>query len=98
MIDVIVPISQVAFLLLTSFKLMSFRRDGGMYRPFVSLLATLWAGTGMALAVSITTKWPESVGPLEFVQSFASGVLCAAAFWCGGNVAELLRRLGIDYH
>lgn len=83
---------QVTFLLLTAWKLQSFDKSGHTYRPIVSFLAACWAGACLSLAVAIILHWPEVIGWRCVIGTMFAGAGCAAAFWCGGNVAELLRK------
>lgn len=91
-------ILQVTFLLLTAWKLQEFDKTNHQYRPLVTLLATCWAGACLALAAAILLHWPETVSLRCVASTAAAGASCAAAFWTGGNVAELLRRCHILKH
>lgn len=90
----ILAVIQVTLLLLTAFKLGSFDKRGHRYRPFVSFLAASWAGSCLALATGIVLHWPQSITANCVLSTMAAGASCAAAWWTGGNVAELIRRLG----
>ena len=91
----IFAVIQVTLLLMTAWKLQSFDKRGYTYRPFVSLLAACWAGSCLALATAIILHWPEVVTASCVLATLAAGASCAAAWWCGGNLAELLRRCNL---
>ena len=86
---------QVTFLTMTALRLMTFKRNGARYRPLIATVAAAWAGSCLALALSIVLRWPDSVGLADVCYAGIYGLMCAAAFWCGGNVAELMRWLRI---
>lgn len=86
---------QVAFLLMTALRLMAFKRNGARYRPLIATVAAAWAGGCLSLALSIVLKWPDSVGLADVCYAGIYGLMCAAAFWSGGNVAQLMRWLRI---
>lgn len=67
------------------------------YRPFVSMLAALWTGASAAVAVAILLAWPDAVSKSNFFTALISGISAGLAWWCGGNVAELLRKLMTIY-
>lgn len=86
---------QVAFLLMTALRLMAFKRNGARYRPLIATVAAAWAGGCLSLALSIVIKWPDKAGLIDVCYASIYGLMCAAAFWCGGNVAQLMRWLRI---
>lgn len=85
---------QIAALLFTAYKLASYDSRGCRYRLGVSLVATIWAGASAALAVAMILQWPEAVERSSGVTAMMAGGSAALAWWCGGNVAELLRKVG----
>lgn len=85
---------QIAALLFTAYKLSSYDRHGCRYRFGISLVATIWAGASAALAVAMLLQWPEAVERASGVTAMMAGGSAALAWWCGGNVAELLRKVG----
>lgn len=87
----ILTILQLTALLATFLRLATYCPRGGRYRPFVSLLASVWAGGALAIAASMVLAWPEAVSDTTVLTAGLSGASVAAAFWCNGNVAELLR-------
>jgi hypothetical protein len=84
---------QIVFLMATAGKLSSFDKRGRVYRPLVSLVATIWAGSCMALSVAIAIKFPERVSVLDIVGCVFAVVSFSCAWYFGGNVASLLRAL-----
>lgn len=90
----ILATAQIAALLFTAYKLSSYDRHGCRYRFGISLVATIWAGASAALAVAMLLQWPEAVERSSGVTAMLAGGSAALAWWCGGNVAELLRKLG----
>lgn len=89
----ILAVVQVVFLVLTAWRLQAFDKTSHRYRPIVSFIATCWAGGCLAIAVSIILHWPEVIGAKCVLMTSLYGLGCGAAFYCGGNVASLLRRL-----
>ena len=85
---------QIAALLFTAYKLASYDTRGCRYRFGVSLVATIWAGASAALAVAMILQWPEAVERSSGATAMMAGASAALAWWCGGNVAELLRKVG----
>lgn len=90
----ILATAQIAALLFTAYKLASYDRHGCRYRFGISLVATIWAGASAALAVAMLLQWPEAVERASGTTAMMAGGSAALAWWCGGNVAELLRKLG----
>jgi len=90
----IIATAQIAALLFTAYKLASYDRRGCRYRFWISLVATVWAGASAALAVAMILQWPEAVERSSGVTAMMAGGSAALAWWCGGNVAELLRKVG----
>ena len=90
----ILAVIQVTLLLMTALRLGSFDKRGHRYRPFISFLAACWAGSCLALATTIILHWPETISTGCILTTLAAGASCAAAWVCGGNVAELIRRMG----
>lgn len=90
----ILATAQIASLLFTAYKLSSYDRHGCRYRFGISLVATIWAGASAALAVAMLLQWPEAVERASGVTAMMAGGSAALAWWCGGNVAELLRKVG----
>lgn len=90
----ILATAQIAALLFTAYKLSSYDRHGCRYRFGISLVATIWAGASAALAVAMLLQWPEAVERASGVTAMMAGGSAALAWWCGGNVAELMRKLG----
>lgn len=90
----ILATAQITALLYTSYKLASYDRHGCRYRFGISLVATIWAGASAALAVAMLLQWPEAVERASGVTAMMAGGSAALAWWCGGNVAELLRKVG----
>jgi len=84
---------QITALLFTAVQLMKFKRGDRRYKFGVSLLASCWAGTCVALAVAMILNWPEAVKQTTALSAMGSGANAAAAWACRGNVAELLRML-----
>lgn len=82
----------------TAFKLGTFCPRGHRYRFFISLLATLWAGMCAALAVAMLLAWPDAVDKTNALTAMLSGISMAAAWACGGNVAELIRMVRRYYY
>ena len=85
---------QIAALLFTAYKLASFDRRGCRYRFWLSLVAASWAGASAALAVAMLLQWPDAVERTSGLTAMAAGASAAMAWWCGGNVAELVRKVG----
>ena len=85
---------QISALLFTAYKLVSFDRKGCRYRFWLSMIASCWAGASLALAVAMLLQWPDAVERTSGVTAMAAGGSAALAWWCGGNVAELVRKLG----
>lgn len=90
----ILATTQIAALLFTAYKLSSYDRNGCRYKFGISLVATIWAGASAALAVAMLLQWPEAVERASGVTAMMAGGSAALAWWCGGNVAELLRKVG----
>lgn len=90
----ILATAQITALLFTAYKLSSYDRHGCRYRFGISLVATIWAGASAALAVAMLLQWPEAVERASGVTAMMAGGSAALAWWCGGNVAELLRKVG----
>ena len=84
---------QLIALFATAARLATFCPNGHKYRFFVSLLATVWLGSCTALGVEMLLAWPSAVSQTNALTAMAAGASMAAAFWCGGNVAELLRKV-----
>lgn len=84
---------QILALALTAVRLARFDRGPCRYRPVVSLVAACWAGACAATAVAMLLSWPDAIERTNAVTAAAAGASLAAAYWCGGNVAELGRRL-----
>lgn len=90
----ILATAQIAALLFTAYKLSSYDRHGCRYKFGISLVATIWAGASAALAVAMLLQWPEAVERASGVTAMMAGGSAALAWWCGGNVAELIRKVG----
>ena len=86
---------QIVLLLATAVKLSSFDKRGCTYRPLVSLVATVWAGSCMALSVAIAVKFPERVSVLDVFGCFLAALSFSCAWYFGGNVASMLRAFRI---
>lgn len=82
----------------TAFKLGTFCPRGHRYRFFISLIATLWAGMCAALGVAMLLAWPDAVDKTNAVTAALAGLSMAAAWSCGGNVAELIRMIRRYYY
>lgn len=87
----ILALLQITALLLTAYKLMTFRRGDYRYRFFVSLVASCWAGGCLALSVAMILSWPDAVESSNAVTAALSGVSLGAAWFSGGNVAKVIR-------
>lgn len=85
--------AQLAALIYTAYRLVSFKRDGLRYKFHVSLLASIWGGAALALAVAMLLQWPDAVEQTTALTAMAAGASAAATAWCGGNVADLWRKL-----
>lgn len=86
-------IFQLIALVATVMRLASYTPKGGRYRVCVSLLATVWLGACAAIAIEMVLVWPNAVSQTTALTASLAGASMAAALWCGGNVAELLRKL-----
>ncbi len=86
---------QIVFLMATAAQLSSFDKRGHSYRPLVSLVATVWAGSCMALSVAIAIKFPDRVSVMDVIGCFLAAVSFSCAWYFGGNVASLLRAIRV---
>ena len=87
----IVSTVQITLLLATAWRLSSFDKSGCRYRPVVSFIAAVWAGSCLALSVAIAFRFPERLSMIDIFGCIAAALGCAAAWYYGGNVARILR-------
>lgn len=83
----------IAFLLYTTYKVSFFVRKGRTYRPFISFIAYLWGAGSAVLAVAMIWNYPEAIDRTNAITLFLTGAFAGAAWWSGGNVSELLRKI-----
>ena len=86
---------QVAALLFSSFMLVRYHAHAAKhrYRFFVSLFAMVWTALSTACALAILLSWPEAISESNFLTALGAVLSAGMAYWCGGNVADLLRKL-----
>jgi len=89
--------TQVIMLLFSAAILIKFHHSASKnqyrYRFFVSLLATIWTGASLFYSASVLLAWPEAVSEATALDAMLSGISAGLAYWCGGNVAELIRKI-----
>lgn len=93
-IDAVLLVLRALAHLITFAIVASFHDPEARWRPGVSLLAVLLAGSSAALAAQILTNWAQVIqsGPQLFHTLFAYAVLALIA-WTRGNLAKLLPRM-----
>lgn len=83
----------LVFLAYTTYKVAFLNRKGMRYRPLYSALAYMWAGSSAVLIAMIVSYWPQAVSHANALTCMAVGSSAGLAWWCGGNVACLARKL-----
>lgn len=91
----IISTIQITLLIATALKLSAFDKRGHKYRPCVSFLAAVWAGSCLALSATIALRFPDRVDIVDIIGCVVAAASCTAAYWSGGNVAELLRIMRV---
>lgn len=86
----------VTFLVYTTWKIAFLNRKSMRYRPFYSALAYAWGGGSAVLLAVIIGYWPQAVGHVNALTCMGVGGSAGLAWWCGGNVAELARKLRLS--
>ena len=85
----------ILFLSYTTYKVAFLERKGFRYRPFYSAIAYAWAGGSAVLVAAMITHWPKAIDQTNALTCLIAGASAGLAWWCGGNVACLVRKIKV---